>query len=383
LSYPNIPPGTPLLLSTAASSGPETYYNNRYPIGVDIAPGYLQANFGPGVGGPDPAQFLDAKEKVYALYGQYQMNRGPFELVGGVRVERTTDKSNAFQVNNTTGDVTPVAANKSYTNWFPSLQAKYQIQPKLVTRATWSSTLARPGFNQSNVSKTIDFGSNQITVGNPDLKPATANSFDLTIEKYLESAGILSFGIFDKEFKNYIVPNQTGFQTLPGAAQPLRVFTFNNVGKSHARGAEFNWEQRFKELPGFLGGLGASANYTFVDSRIEIRPGEFSTLPSASKNTWNVAAFYEQYGLGLRLAAYSTSADLFSIGNQKSADVWNATRTSMDFGSTYAFTGHWSGYFNAKNLLDTPHKFYQGTFERVIQREFYGQTYQLGVRFDY
>jgi TonB-dependent receptor len=391
LSYPNIPPATPVLLSTAASSGPETYYNNRYPIGVDIAPGYLQANFGPGVVSPsdvlsDLAQFLDAKENVYAAYGQYQMNRGPFGLVGGVRVERTTDKSNAFQeVTDAAGNTTasPVAASKSYTNAFPSLQAKYEIQPKLITRATWSSTLARPGFNQSNVSKTIDYGSNQVTVGNPDLKPATANSFDLTIEKYLASAGILSLGIFDKEFKNYIVPNQTGFESLPGAAQPLRVFTFNNAGKSHARGAEFNWEQRFKDLPGFLGGLGASANYTFVDSRFEIRPGEFSTLPSASKNTWNAAAFYEQYGLGLRVVAYSTSADLFSIGNQKSADVWNATRTSMDFGSTYAFTEHWTAYFNAKNLLDTPHKFYQGTYERVIQREFYGQTYQLGVRFDY
>jgi TonB-dependent receptor len=406
LSYPNVPPGTPVLLSNAASSGPETYYDNRYPIGVDIAPGYLQANFGPGVMAPAPdsaalspdlisdlQQFLDAKENVYALYGQYQMNVGPLGLVGGVRVERTTDRSNAYQVqkafldpNNPTFEtdtVTPVTASKSYTNWFPSLQAKYEIQPKLITRATWSSTLARPGFNQSNVSKTIDFGSNQITVGNPNLKPATANSFDLTIEKYLESAGILSFGIFDKEFKNYIVPNQTGFQSLPGAAQQLRVFTFNNVGKSHARGAEFNWEQRFKNLPGFLGGLGAGANYTFVDSRIEIRPGEFSTLPSASKNTWNAAAFYEKYGLGLRVVAYSTSADLFSIGSQKSADVWNATRTSMDFGSTYAFTEHWTAYFNAKNLLDTPHRFYQGTSDRTIQREFYGQTYQLGVRFDY
>jgi TonB-dependent receptor len=383
LSYPNIPPGTPLLLSTAASSGPETYYNNRYPIGVDIAPGYLQANFGPGVGGNDPTQFLDAKENVYAAYGQYQMNRGPFGLVGGVRVERTTDKSNAFQVNNTTGDVIPVAASKAYSNWFPSLQAKYEIQPKLITRATWSSTLARPGFNQSNVSKTIDFGTGQVTVGNPDLKPATANTFDVTIEKYLESAGILSFGIFDKEFKNYIVPNQTGTQVVPGAGNPLRLFTFSNVSKSHARGAEFNWEQRFKDLPGFLGGLGASANYTFVDSRIEIRPGEFSTLPSASKNTWNAAVFYEKYGLGLRVVGYSASADLFSIGSQKSGDIWNATRTSMDFGSTYAITGNWAGYFNVKNLLDTPHRFYQGTSDRTIQREFYGHTYQLGLRFDY
>jgi len=393
-SYPNIPPATPLLLSTAASSGPETYYNNRYPIGVDIAPGYLQAQFGPGVVTPsdvinDVSQYLDAKENVYAVYGQYQMTRGPFGLVGGVRAERTTDKSNAYQVQKTfdasgneTDTVTPVTATKNYNNVFPSLQAKYEIQPRLITRATWSSTLARPGFNQSNVAKTIDFGSGQVTVGNPDLKPATANSFDVTIEKYLESAGILSFGLFDKEFNNYIVPNQTGTESINGLL--LKEFTFSNApNKAHARGAEFNWEQRFKNLPGFLSGFGASANYTFVDSRIEIRPGEFSTLPSASKNTWNAAAFYEQYGLGVRLVAYSTSADLFSIGSQKSGDVWNAKRTTMDFGSTYALTENWVLYFNAKNLLNTPHTFYVGTPERVIQREFYLQTYQIGVRFDY
>jgi TonB-dependent receptor len=390
-SYPNIPPATPLLLSSVAAGGPVAYYDNRYPIGFNPAPGYLQANFGPGVVTPsdvlsDQAQYLDAKENVYAAYGQYQMNLGPLGIVGGVRLERTQDHSHAYQeVTDAAGSTTasPVSANKSYTNWFPGIQAKYEIQPKLITRATWSSTLARPGFNQSNVSRTVDLGSGQTTVGNPDLKPATANNFDLTIEKYLESAGILSLGIFDKEFKNYIVPNQTGFQIFPGIGNPLRLFTFSNVGKSHARGAEFNWEQRFKALPGFLSGLGASANYTFVDSRIEIRPGEFSPLPSASKNTWNVAAFYEQYGLGLRVVAYSASADLFAIGSQKSGDVWNATRTSMDFGSTYAFAEHWTAYLNAKNLLNTPHKFYQGTVDRTIQREFYGQTYLVGVRFDY
>jgi TonB-dependent receptor len=390
-SYPNVPSATPLLLSTAASSGPETYYHGQYPIGVDIAPGYLQANFGPGVIGPsdvlaDQAQFLDAKENVYAAYSQYQMGLGPFGLIGGLRVERTTDKSNAYQeVTDAAGNTTasPVAASKSYNNWFPSVQAKYEIQPKLITRATWSSTLARPGFNQSNVSETVDLGSSQITVGNPDLKPATANSFDLTIEKYLESAGILSFGIFDKEFKNYIVPNQTGFATFPGVGSTLRLLSFSNVSKSHARGAEFNYEQRFKDLPGFLSGLGMSGNYTFVDSAIEIRPGENSPLPSSSKNTWNAAVFYEKYGLGLRVVGYSTSADLFTIGTQRSNDVYNAKRTTMDFGSTYVITENLVAYLNVKNLLDTPHTFYEGTSERVIQREFYGQTYQLGIRFDY
>ena len=54
---------------------------------------------------------------------------------------------------------TPIRATNSYTNAFPSLQGRYEIQPTLIARATWSSTIARPGFNQSNASQTIDLGS--------------------------------------------------------------------------------------------------------------------------------------------------------------------------------------------------------------------------------
>ncbi len=136
-------------------------------------------------------------------------------------------------------------------------------------------------------------------------------------------------------------------------------------------------------LPSFLSGFGASANYTFADSQFTIRPGEHSSLPSSSRNTWNAAVFYEQYGLSLRLAAYYVSADLFAIGTDKTSDIFNASRTTMDFGANYAIQEHWGVYFNAKNLLNTPHAFYQGTPSRPIQREFYQQTYQLGVRVNF
>jgi hypothetical protein len=41
------------------------------------------------------------------------------------------------------------------------------------------------------------------------------------------------------------------------------------------------------------------------------------------------------------------------------------------------------GIYITRGQQATPHTFYQGTPERVIQREFYRQTYLLGVRFDY
>ena len=391
-SYANIPA---TLLSDADSSGNETYYSRRYQNGVDIRPGYLQSFLGSGsIAASDQvsaqAQFLDAKEDVYAAYAQYQMTRGPFGLVGGVRFEQTRDHSNAFVLSTGNVDIngnlipTPIAASNNYTNFFPGLQARYEIVPNLIMRATYSSTLARPGFNQSTPSLNIDAGNSIATTGNPNLKPATSNSFDFTIEKYLHGSGILSLGIFDKEISNYIVANAVQNGSVTGYAATFKtVATFTNASNSFARGLEFNWEQRFRDLPGFLSGLGAGLNYTFVDSRFEIRNGEHAQLPSTSKNTWNATVFYEKDGVSLRLAAYSTSEDLFFIGSNRTSDVYNATRTSMDFGSSYAFAEHWGLYFNAKNLLNTAHKFYQGTRERVIQREFYGQTYHLGVRFDY
>jgi TonB-dependent receptor len=263
---------------------------------------------------------------------------------------------------------------------------KYEIQPDLIARATYSSTIARPGFNQSNVSLSVDLGSNTITQGNPNLRPAYANSFDVSIEKYLPGGGIISAGFFDKEISNYIVPSVLLNQPLPNfptLGDHFQLLTFSNASGSYVRGVELNFEHKFTNLPGLASGLGLNANFTYVDSRFQIRPGEFSPLPSTSKYTYNAGVFYEKGPINLRLSVYSTSADLFAIGGDKTSDVFNATRTSMDFGGSYAVRDHWSVYFAAKNLLDTPHAFYQGTPDRPIQREFYGQTYQLGVRFDY
>lgn len=381
---------------TAVSGGVnETYYDGNYQNGVDILPGALQRLFGYGTIGPNEAlssqqQFLDAHEDIYAAYGEYTATFGNLGILGGVRYEQTRDRSNAFSAGIDAAGIpfsSPVNTKHNYHNFFPSLQFRYDLGSNTILRAAYSSTIGRPGFNQANPALSVDLGAGIVTTGNPALQPARANSFDFSIEKYLPDGGIISAGLFDKQISNYIVPIQTiqAFDNglFPGNALPLRVFTYKNVGSSYARGLELNWNQQFQNLPDWLDGLGAGANYTWVDSRIEIRPGEYSLLPSTSKNTWNASVFYKRAGLSVNLAAYSTSADLFSIGTDRTGDVYNATRTSMDFGATYQFPEHWTVYFDAKNLLDTPHTFYQGTSDRPIQREFYGLTYLTGVRFQF
>jgi TonB-dependent receptor len=392
-SYATLPN---LNLASIAYTGPEVYYQGQYHNPPDIPPYYLQNLLGPGtIAGTDAGsalqQFLDAREDVYAAYMQYEMKRGPLGILAGVRVEGTRDSSDAFLVQTTNGTpnldahgnpiFTPIHASHAYNDVFPGIQARYEIDADFIARAAWSTTLARPGFNQANPSETVDLGSGIVSFGNQNLRAATANGFDLSLERYLPHAGIVSFGLFDKEIKNYIVGRETGTETLFGV--PLRILTYINSGNSYARGAEFNYRQKFDMLPGLLGGLGAGGNYTYVDSRFEIRPGEHARLPSNSKNTWNATIFYENYGLTLKLAAYYVSADLFAIGTDPTADVYNGSRTFLDFGATYSLDPHWSLYFDAKNLVNTPHEFYQGSSDRPIQREFYRQTYLAGVRISF
>ncbi len=396
----------PALTLTQASGGspPESYYDGQYMNPPDIRPGYLQSILGPGTQAygdflGDLPQFLMAHEDIYAAFAQYHLQWDRFGVIGGFRVENSHEDLRAFQQvgidANQNATYAPVRAVHSYTNVFPSLQGRFAIRPRLIARATWSSTIARPGFNQLTPSRSIDLGAYQANVGNPDLKPAYANSFDADISQYLPHAGVVSAGIFDKQIKDMTEPDFLGYiatTAVHGFPSPIPEYGYSNVPHSYARGLELNYEQRLSFLPGLLGGLGVGGNYTYVDSRTTVRRTDpvsgnayygHVSMVSTSKNTWNATVFYERSGLTLRVAAYSVSADLFALGSDPSTDIYNAKRTYLDFGSSYGFSKHWELYFNVQNLLNTPHMFWQGSADRPIQREFYGQTYQAGFRFDY
>lgn len=393
-SYTNLP----ALPMTSASSGSNlTFYDGLYQNGPQLRPGYLQNLFASNqtISANDSIksalQFQSDKEDVSALYGQYQITLGKLGIIGGIRAEHTraTYAANSKSVDSSNNTyIVPSSQDKNYLNFFPSLQARYQMAPATLVRAAFSSTIARPGFNQVNASINISPSTNTVTQGNPDLKPITAHSFDLSIEHYLPNAGIVSAGIFDKEISNYIV-NSVSDQTISntgiysGFVGVAHVYSFSNVGNARAAGIELNYEQRFKKLPGIWSGLGTGMNYTFVNSKVEIRPGEFSMLPSTSRNTANASLFYERKGMNLRLGAYFVSRNLWAIGGNGTPDTYSDARTSLDFGSSFTLDDNMSLYFNAKNLSNTPLKFSEGTSKRTTQREFYGATYQAGLNLSY
>ena len=386
-----------LPLTSAISGDNITFYHGQYQNMPQINVGQLQGQYGGSMtqsandySNTQKAYARD-KEDVSAVYGQYEWERGDLEVLGGVRVERTSATYNAIgSATDASGNTTfaPVDGSKTYDNAFPSLQARLKQDNNTQFRAAFSSAIGRPGFNQVSPSIQIDTGANTVSSGNPNLKPITSQALDLSLEHYLPNAGIISIGLFDKEISNYIVTKQTT-STFPnnglfaGLVGAVHVNTFANVDKSYARGLELNYEQRFKFLPGAWSGLGAGFNYTYVNSSFQIRPGETALLPSTSKNSANVTLFYELDGINVRLGGYYVSSDLWAVGGSKDTDIYNSGRFTMDLGSSYPINSSWSLYGNVKNLTNTPLAFYEGYSNRVIQREYYGVTVQAGVNFSF
>ncbi len=193
--------------------------------------------------------------------------------------------------------------------------------------------------------------------------------------------------MFDKQFANYIVARQSPANgtdpRLPGVTD-VSFVTFENVSGAYARGAEAAYDQRFAFLPKPFDGLGIGVNATYVDSQITLHQnGRKQLLPATSKWTWNAAAYYEAHGIQLRLSAQYVGSNLFAIGDDASLDDYQNARTTLDFTSSLDITKNLRVYFNVKNLTNAPLRIYEASTNRPIQREFYDETFEGGIKFKF
>ncbi|WP_313147910.1 TonB-dependent receptor [Stenotrophomonas sp.] len=325
-----------------------------------------------------------ASEDIFASYAMGTWDIGALRIIGGVRVENTRFKAtgNSVELDDDDGyTVSPVEANRSYTNVLPGLHLRYDAADDWVLRASANKTVSRPSFGDISPRRALNAGDEELRLGNPQLDPYESKNIDLSVEKYIGTTGIVSLGLFHKSIDGYIV--ETVSQNDP-AYDGLDVTRPINGRKATVRGAEFNWQQQLAFLPGALDGLLVGASGTWLDTTFDAgiadREGEEFMLPRASKHVYSAHIGYEKYGLSTRLAAVYRSEYLDSVGAGRAFDIYVAPNTQLDFSLDYKFTPRISMYFEAQNLLDKPLELYQGTRSRTLQMEEYGRTYAVGLK---
>ena len=276
----------------------------------------------------------------------------------GVRVVRTENEADGFLVYPDlafapylgAGESVPITASNSYTDVLPSLNLRWEFAPNLIGRFAASKAIARPAFSDMQAYQqlsaavrdgfTPDPGSvlspddlelSGSSTDNPYLEPMKANQFDLSLEWYFapDKGGMAWVNFFYKDVEDYF-RQQTELVPYPGVdgnEYDYLISRLVNVGTAKIQGAEVGWNQFFDFLPAPFDGFGMSANYTYIDSSTEIPPASnavpvdtdgslFGDLPAdgLSKNSYNVAVFYEKGPWQVRLAYNWRSAYLLSIG---------------------------------------------------------------------
>jgi TonB-dependent receptor len=253
--------------------------------------------------------------------------------------------------------------------------------------------LARPNYFDLVPYREISLEDNELSTGNPALKPTRSMNFDLMAERYFESVGLVSAGIFHKRITDFIF-GFTQFQEIDPVTGQLfsQISQPRNGAEATLTGFEIAAQRQLDFLPGLLRYLGVYANYTFNDSKasgIEIEGRDTESLPllGTAKHSGNASFSFDAPRVNLRVAInyQSESLDAGEGGYNEDAffDRWADRRTDVDLNGSIQLTRSSRWFIEANNLNNRPLRYYQGTRGRLMQDEYYGRRLQTGFKFDF
>lgn len=393
--------GRSFTLANVSYLGDGSFYDGRYvfPVRIDYDraqaflaanPGTITANIGSSRVNSLTNDY-DVAEQIMAGYAMATLHLGPLTLTPGVRVEHTRDRTKAKVITATAAlneDYNSFGA-KSYTNWFPGVNAKWEIRDGLIARAAATTAIGRPNYPDLAPYVQVDQTTSPttVTLGNPGLKPYKAVSLDAALEYYLPGQGLISLGYFYKHINDPIYTGTTvnasgtfGGQALTGVnlVQPI------NVDQAMLQGIEANLQVRFTFLPGALDGFGVSANYAHITGHGQGtipggRSGDFP-LFLQSRDVGTAQLFYEKYGLAVRAAWSYRSKYLDTIGTTAATDQYTDNNGQLDLNLSYEVTPQLTFFGQALNLTDAPWRRFIGTGSQLVERERYGYSFRWGVQ---
>ena len=291
----------------------------------------------------------------------------------------------------------------SYSGVLPALNTVLELTPEVMVRFAASKNLNRPGLGSMAAEGTAFQGNEHCTVkptgendcdisvyrGNPNLKPYTDETLDLSLEYYFGQVGLLSAGVFQKRITNFITSNpvdiafdQTGvpISTIPGATgNEIVTFTtpINKSGTEKLTGVELAAQSQLSFLPAPFDNFGVVANYTYVDVP--------DALTGISKTSYNATIYYETKVWGAR-ASLSHRSKWFSGRNDTVVDAGTQGfqgSTYVDAAAFWNVSDKLRVTLDAVNLTNEKDTQFWGQPEYLYNQNQSGTTYMLGLGYKF
>jgi TonB-dependent receptor len=269
-----------------------------------------------------------------------------------------------------------------YTKTLPSLNLRFEFIPDtLVGRVTASKVMARAAPSQLALRRSVNTANFTVSLGNPDLKPFEATSYDAGLEWYLNKDSFLSATYFRKEISSFVTTAVTQ-ETIDGASytvtQPI-----NGNDAVTINGLELGGQYAFSFLPAPFDGLGVLANFSYQKDEgykgVNLITGEILPFPGLSRKSYNASVYYENDKVSLRASYNWRDHWLITAVGRDNLPEFNKAFGSLDLSASYNITDNFTIFLEGVNLTDEVRTEYNAA-ARQSAVETYGSRYYLGVR---
>ncbi|MFO7651325.1 MAG: TonB-dependent receptor [bacterium] len=298
-------------------------------------------------------------------------------LAGGVRVEYSHQQVRTFDLFNPSAP--PVVGTVEGADVLPSVNLTYKLTPAVNLRAAMARSVSRPSFRELSPFDFTDIGGSA-TIGNPGLKRATINNFDLRAEWYFGTGENLSVAAFYKDFDN---PIEEG---LENATEITR--TWRNAISAYSWRLEVEGRLDFGRFFSPLAGLALGGNVAFIESRVQLdtlvgspETNKRRPLQGQSPYVVNVGLDYASPRAGLTASLMFNVAGrrITAAGKYRTPDYYEESFPKLDFTFSKTLFGKLQASAGIGNILDSKVRFTQGGRPQTTYRN--GRSASLGLAY--
>ncbi|MFN3556566.1 MAG: TonB-dependent receptor domain-containing protein [Bacteroidales bacterium] len=367
-------------------------------------PDYLSITQGTGLIKLDeqsnPQDSYETSNDLFAWYGMVVLPMADrFTLSAGLRVEQNR---RILKSATTTG---PVNVDNNETHNLLSINMTYNLSQKLLLRAAYGKTINRPELREMAPFGFYDFDNNWVVSGNPFLKTALIDNYDLRLEYYPSLSEVISIAGFYKVFENAIER-----VVLVGAGSGgSKNFSFGNADEALVYGVEAEVRKSLMGMTGitFFDNLSVYFNTSLLKSTVTIGSGSRSAgrdtdprpLQGQSPYIVNAGLFYNNTDADLQVnLLYNIIGKRLFTGGIRELDkvtitypdIYEMPRNHLELTVSKRLSRHISMKAGIIDILNEPVVFLQdanedGIFDRnndqILRRYRPGISATLGLTF--
>ena len=261
-----------------------------------------------------PAGELDYQQNVSSGYASYTYStKSKFTIKAGARFENTAISASQDGENI---DI------PNYSNLVPSINMSKRLKNYSTIKLGYNRRIQRPWLQQLNPNVNVS-NSQDIQVGNPNLRPELADNIELGYSAMIKKTYLNITG-FGRLTNNSINQIRTPIDSIPGAI----LTTYANIGKERATGinmfANINITDNFSINGGF------NAFYAFLEGQVAGLDGTTETITNDGLNIsgrlmstmklqdgWSLQAFAFMRGRKVQLQGVTGGYGVYVFGANK------------------------------------------------------------------